>query len=108
MSNIFTVITAYPMQKRPGTPLGQAAGGYGAYRLASILGTLAVTAVTATPAIVAAVLTSTAPEAIRAPLLLVGSAAYGVALIWAGVRIAAMAAEHKLPELCQVALASQM
>jgi len=38
------------------------------------------------------------------PVLLACAACYGVALAWAGVRIAAHVAEPKLPELCQIAL----
>jgi hypothetical protein len=41
-------------------------------------------------------------------VLTVCAAAYGLALAWAGVRIAANAAEGKMPELCQVAMASQV
>jgi hypothetical protein len=50
--------------------------------------------------------TGTAPAAIRAPALLLGAAAYGLALAWAGVRVAAGEAEAKLPELCQIAIRS--
>jgi hypothetical protein len=58
--------------------------------------------------IVAAVLTAGAPLALRAPLLTIGAAAYGLALAWAGVRIAGATGEGKMPELCQVAIASQV
>jgi hypothetical protein len=40
-------------------------------------------------------------------LLLACAAAYGLALAWAGVQIAARIAEGKLPELCQVAIRSR-
>jgi hypothetical protein len=53
------------------------------------------------------VLTSTGPAAVRIPALAACAAAYGLALAWAGVRIAARAAEGKLPELCQVAIRSR-
>jgi hypothetical protein len=95
------------MEKRAGNPMPQAASGSGAYRFA-VLGTLAATAVAAAPVILAAVFTSTVPEPIRAPVLLVGAAAYGIALAVAGVRIAAAAGEQKLPELYQVALRSKL
>jgi hypothetical protein len=36
------------------------------------------------------------------------AAAYGLALAWAGVRIAATAGASRMPELCQVALASKL
>jgi hypothetical protein len=41
-------------------------------------------------------------------VLTVCAAGYGLALAWAGVRIAATAGERKMPELCQVALASKI
>ena len=106
MANIFSVVLPYPMARRAGSPMPQSAQGYGAYALGSTLGTLVCTAVAASPVIVAAVLTSADPAGIRVPLLVLGAAAYGLALAWAGVRIAARAAEGKLPELCQVALRS--
>ena len=77
-------------------------------RLGSILGTLVCTGVAASPVIVVAVLTSADPAVVRVPLLVLGAAAYGLALAWAGVRIAARAAEGRLPELCQVAIRSQL
>ena len=42
------------------------------------------------------------------PALLLFAAAYGFALAIAGVRIAAAAAEGRLPELCQVAMRSKL
>ena len=107
ISTVFTVVAAYPMEKRPGNPMPQAASGSGVYRL-TILATLAATAVAAIPAILAAVFTAAVPEPVRAPVLLVSAAAYGFALALAGVRIAASAAEQKLPELYQVALRSNL
>jgi ABC-2 type transport system permease protein len=108
LSNIITVTGAYPMAKRAGTPIYTAAPGYGSSRVAATIGTLLGVPALAAPVIVAAVLTASAPLAIRAPLLTIGAAAYGYALTWAGVRIAANAAEGKMPELCQVAIASQV
>ena len=58
--------------------------------------------------IVAAVLTSSDPSEVRLPVLLPCAAAYGFALAWIGVRIAAIAAQQKLPELCQVAIRSKL
>jgi hypothetical protein len=109
MSAIFSVVAAYPMEKRAGNPMAQPAAGSGGYRFA-ILGTLAITAVLAIPAILAAVFTSGVPEPVRAPVLLVGAAAYGCALAVAGVevRIAAAAGEQKLPELNQIAMRSKL
>jgi hypothetical protein len=42
------------------------------------------------------------------PVLVLGAAAYGIALAWIGVRIAARAAEQRLPELCQTAISSKL
>jgi hypothetical protein len=76
--------------------------------VAATFGTLLGIPVLVTPVIIAAVLTADAPLAIRAPVLTIGAAMYGLALAWAGVRIAATTGESKMPELCQVALASKV
>ena len=107
IANIFTVVLPYPMGKRAGSPMPQSAQGYGSYALGSNLGTLVCTAVAVSPVIVAAALTSGDPAEVRVPALVLCAAAYGVALVWAGIRVAARAAEGKLPELCQVALRSR-
>jgi len=106
LSNILTVTLAYPMATRTGSPMRQAAPGYGSYTFGGMLASLAGVAVAVTPVILAATFTSTAPAAVRTPALLVCSAAYGLALAWAGVQIAAREAEGRLPELCQSAVRS--
>jgi ABC-2 type transport system permease protein len=108
LSNIFTVSGAYPVVKRVGSPIYTSAPGYGSSRVAASFATILGVPLLAAPVIVAAVLTAGAPLAIRAPVLTVGGAAYGLALAWAGVRIAAATGEGKMPELCQAALASQV
>ena len=108
LSNIITVNGAYPMAKRVGTPIYTAAPGYGSSRVAATMSTLFGIPLLVAPVIVAAVLTAGAPLAVRAPLLTVGAAAYGLALAWAGVRIAATTGASKMPELCQVALTSKV
>jgi ABC-2 type transport system permease protein len=108
LSNIITVTGAYPMIKRVGTPIYVAAPGHGSSRVAATFGTLFGVPLLVAPVIVAAVLTAAAPLAVRAPVLTVCAAAYGLALAWAGVRIAATAGIGKMPELCQVALASKV
>jgi ABC-2 type transport system permease protein len=108
VANIFTVALPYPMAKRAGSPMPQSAQGSGGHALASNLGTLACVAVAAIPVIVAGNLTSADPAEVRVPALLVCAAAYGVALAWIGVRIAARAAEGRLPELCQVAIRTKL
>jgi ABC-2 type transport system permease protein len=108
LSNILTVNGAYPMAKRVGTPIYVSAPGYGSSRAGATIGTLFGVPVLVAPVIVVAVLTAGAPLAIRAPLLTVGAAAYGLALAWGGVRIAAATGEGKMAELSQVAIASQI
>ncbi len=108
LSNVITVTGAYPMAKRVGTPIYVSAPGYGSSRLVASVATLFGVPILVAPVIVAAVLTAGAPLAVRAPVLTVCASAYGLALAWAGVRIAAAAGEGKMPELCQVALASKV
>jgi ABC-2 type transport system permease protein len=106
LGSVFSVAVPYPMAKRAGSPMRQPVAGYGAYPFAGFLGNLAGAAAAATPVIIAAAATSSAPIAVRAPVLLVCSAAYGLALAWAGVLWAAREAEGRLPELCQIAIRS--
>jgi ABC-2 type transport system permease protein len=108
LSNIFTVVLPYPMVKRAGSPMAQAAQGYGSYGVAGVLGNLAGVSVAAIPVIVAVVLTNSDSPVARMPVLVLGAAVYGVTLAWIGVRIAARAAEQRLPELCQAAIRSKL
>src|SRR5580700_9938800 len=80
LSNILTVTLAYPMARRTGSPMRQAAQGYGSYTFGGMLGSLAGVGVAVTPVIIAAAVTSTAPAAVRTPVLLVCAAAYGLGL----------------------------
>ena len=84
----------------------RAASGHNGEAAGSQLLTLLGTGVAVTPVILAAVFSQSAPAAIRLPVLVLGAAAYGLALAWGGVRGAAAAAEPKLPELAQVAIQS--
>src|SRR6202034_2418812 len=79
LSNILSVTAAYPMATRAGSPMRQAAQGYGAYTFGGMLASVAGVAVAVTPVILAAAYTSTAPAAVRTPALFVCSAAYGLA-----------------------------
>jgi hypothetical protein len=97
---------AFPVRRRIGSPTLQPAEGYASYGVGSTFGNLLGVAAATAPVIIIGLTTSAAPAAIRVPALLLGSAAYGLALAWAGVRIAAGEAEAKLPELCQTAIAS--
>jgi ABC-2 type transport system permease protein len=106
LSNILSATLAYPMARRTGSPMRQAAQGYGSYTFGGILASVAGVGVAVTPVLLVAAFTGTAPAAVRAPALIICSAAYGSALAWAGVQIAARAAEGRLPELCQIAVRS--
>jgi ABC-2 type transport system permease protein len=106
ISAIFSVVAAYPMERRAGNPMAQPVSGSGAYRF-TILGALVATAVAAVPAILAVVFTGSLAGPVRAAVLL-AAAAYGFALAVIGVRIAAAAAEQRLPELYQVAIRSRL
>jgi len=106
LSNVLGVLAPFPMVSRAGTPMRQAAPGYYGVAGGSVLGSLLGTAALSVPAILAGVLTTGDPAAVRAPVLLIAAAAYGLVVAWAGVRIAASAAVGRLPELCQIALRS--
>ena len=96
------------MVKRTGFPILVNAQGYGAYRFGGVLGTLAGTAVAATPVIIGVMQTATDSDVIRIGVIWPCAAVYGFALALAGVRLAAVAAAGKMPELCQVAVRSEM
>lgn len=104
MGNIFSVVLAYPMQKRAGNPMPQPAQGYTGHAAGAIFGTLASVAVAAIPIIILGNVTSGVSVAVRLPVLFGCAAVYGLSLAWLGVRAAAVLAEGKLPELCQVAM----
>lgn len=108
IGDIFSAALAYPMQKRAGNPLPQQAQGYGGYAVGSVFGSVASVAVAVIPLIVLGNLTGGVSAAIAVPVLYGCAAAYGLCLAWLGVRAAAILAEQKLPELCQVALRSTL
>ena len=108
LANLFTVAMPYPVEKRGGTPMPRAISGHSGEAAGSQLLTLLGVGVAVTPVILAAVFTQSVPAAIRMPVLVLGAAAYGLALAWGGVRGAASLAEAKLPELAQVAIQSNL
>ena len=108
MSNIFSVVLAYPMQKRAGSPMPQQAQGYSGHAFGAIFGTLVCVAVAVIPVIVLGNVTTGISAAVRLPVLFGCAAAYGFGLAWLGVRAAAIAAEGRLPELCQVAMRTSL
>jgi ABC-2 type transport system permease protein len=106
LSNLFTAALPYPMAKRTGSPVPVAAPGYGGYRVGGSLGTLAGTAVAATPVIIGVLLAASDSLAVRLGVLLPCAAIYGFLLALAGVWLASAVGVGKLPELCQVAMTS--
>jgi ABC-2 type transport system permease protein len=108
LANLFTVASAYPVEKRGGTPTPRAASGHGGEAFGAWILTVLGVGAAVTPVILAAVFTRTGPAALWMPVLVLGGAAYGLALTWAGVRGAANLAEQKLPELAQIAIQSAL
>jgi ABC-2 type transport system permease protein len=108
LANLFTVGWAYPMEKRGGSPTPRPANGHNGQAFGAWFLSLLGVGVAVTPVILAVVLTRTDTAAIWIPVLVLGGAAYGLALTWAGVRGAASIAEQKLPELTQIAIQSTL
>jgi ABC-2 type transport system permease protein len=108
LSNIFTVVLPFPMDKRAGSPIRQAASGFRGHQFIGMLGTICGTVIAVIPMIVAVLVTGSDSPAVRMPVLVVCGAAYGLALAWGGVRIAAIGAEPQLPELSQIAIRSPL
>ena len=108
LSSLYSVALAYPVQKRVGSPIPNAADGYGGQAFAGSLGSLIGVAVVSLPVILAVSLTSSVPSEVRMPALALCAAGYGIVLAWAGGRWAAALAQRKMPELCQVAVRSKL
>jgi ABC-2 type transport system permease protein len=108
LGNVFTATVPYPVEKRAGSPTPRAAGGYTARGMAGTFASLIGVGVAVIPVVLAAVLTGPDPAAVRMPVLAACAAGYGIALAWAGVRIAARAADQKLPDLYQIAVRSKL
>ena len=108
VSNILTAGLAYPVEKRAGNPSPRPAGGYSGHPALGALVCLVSVGVAVAPVVVVSVLTGSDPAAARMPLIVLGAAAWGLALASAGVRVASAMAVRQLPELCQVALRSRV
>jgi len=106
ISNIFGVVQAYPLQKRTGNPLPQPGQGYQGMAIGVVFGSLAIVAVAVIPLIVLGNVIISQSAAVALPVLFGCAAAYGFGLTWLGVRVAAVLAEKKMPDLCQVAMRS--
>jgi ABC-2 type transport system permease protein len=108
LGSIFTVTLAYPTQKRVGSPIPGPAPGHGGQSFAASMASLFGVALLCVPVIIAADHTYSVSAAVRAPVVLLIAAAYGLAAAWAGVQIAARAAAGRLPELVQIAFSSDL
>jgi ABC-2 type transport system permease protein len=108
LSSVFTVALPYPVEKRAGMPVPRPADGFTGHRVLGSFGCLIGTGVLVLPVILAVVFTRSDPAAVRMPVLVVCAAAYGLALAWGGVRIAAILAEATVPELGQIGARSRL
>ena len=108
LGDVFTVTLPYPMEKRAGSPVPRPADGFTGNRLGGSLGSLLGVAVAVIPVVLGVVFTRADPAAVRMPVLVVCAAGYGLVLAWIGVRLAARAAEPRLPELYQLAARSKL
>jgi ABC-2 type transport system permease protein len=102
------IISTYPVEKRVGSPAARAADGYVGYAFGDTFSSLLGVAAALSPVVVGVALTCSDPAAARMPVLLLCAAGYGLALAWTGVRIAARVADHRLPELFQIAVRSKL
>jgi ABC-2 type transport system permease protein len=108
ISNVLTVALPYPVEKRAGAPVPRPADGFMGHLVLGRFGSLIGTGVLVVPAILAVVFTRSDAAAVRMPVLVASAAAYGLALAWAGVRIAARLAEPRIPELVQIGVRSRL
>jgi hypothetical protein len=108
LSSIFTVSLAYPAERRVGSPMPRPVDGYSGRSFAGTFGNLLGVAVAAIPVILAVEFTHSVSAAVRLPVIVLCAAGYGLALAWAGARIAARAATRQLPELYQLAVRSKL
>jgi ABC-2 type transport system permease protein len=108
LANLFSVASAYPVEKRAGTPTPRPVSGHTGEAIGAFLAILFGTGLAITPVFLLALITQSAPAAIQLPLLVLGAGAYGLALAWGGVRGAANVAAQKLPELAQTAIQSAL
>jgi ABC-2 type transport system permease protein len=97
LANFWSVILAFPAEKRAGIPFPRALDGYNGQAVGSALGSIVAVAVVITPVVIAMVVTAGSAAAARLPALMLAGAAYGAILCWAGVQIAARSPAAKLP-----------
>jgi ABC-2 type transport system permease protein len=108
LSNILSVVSPYPVEKRAGSPTPKAMDGYRGQVLAATVCSLFGTGILLTPVILAVAFTGHVAATARMPVLLVIGAAYGLGLGALGVWLAARLAENRIPELAEVAVRSKV
>jgi hypothetical protein len=108
LSSLYAVSLAFPAQKRVGSPIPNAADGYGGQSFACSFGSLLGVPVVIIPIILGVTMTGTVASAVRLPVLALIAAAYGIAVAWGGGRWSAALATGKMPELCQIAIRSKL
>jgi ABC-2 type transport system permease protein len=108
LGNVLSATMAYPVEHRAGSPAPRAIDGYRGHQIGGTFASLIWTALALSPVIIAAAVTRSDPARVVMPILVVCGAAYGIALAWIGVLIAAREADGQLPELSQIAFRSQL
>jgi ABC-2 type transport system permease protein len=108
LSSLYAVSLAYPAVKRVGSPIPNAADGYGGQAFAGSLGSLLGVPAIIVPVILAVNFSSSMPTAVRLPLLALCAAGYGLAAAWGAGHWAAAVATARMPELCQAAVSSKL
>ena len=108
LGNFCSAALPWPAVKRPGTPTPRPGDGFGGQNAASRIGTLLGTGILVLPVIIAITATGSVSDGIRMPVLIVGGAAYGALLAWAGAAIAGIIAQATLPDLYQLASRTEL
>lgn len=108
LSNIFSVVAPYPMERRIGSPVRRAAEGYAGLSVAGSFGSLLGVGVSVVPVVVAVEITSSVTAVVRMAAITAAAAVYGIVLAWAGQHIAAGAGESRMPELYQTSRLSKV
>jgi ABC-2 type transport system permease protein len=108
LSSLYSVSLAFPAVKRVGSPIPNAADGYGGQAFLGTFGSLLGVPIVITPVILAVTQTYSVSTAVRLPVLALCAAGYGLVAAWGAGRWAAALASARMPELCQVALRSKL
>jgi ABC-2 type transport system permease protein len=108
LADFFSSTLPYPAEQRAGSPIPRQIDGFALQAVGARLGGVIGTVILAIPVIAAIATTGSVADAVRIPVLIGGGAVYGVLLGWAGIALAANAAQGKVPELFQLAARSKL